>query len=60
MKDKTKYSLASKKRWVGVSKKERTRRMTELALIRSAKMTYKEKVKHAYKMIYAKNKKNGQ
>ena len=52
------HSKASKARWAGVSKEERSKRMSALAFKKWAKMSQEDKAKHAQKMLDGKKKKD--
>lgn len=55
-----KHSIASKKRWEGISKEERRRIMSERGRQRWSSMTRQEKKEAIEKMVYARRSKKGE
>lgn len=53
-----KHSIAGKKRWIGVSDEERSKKMSDLAKLKQAKMSFAQKRKHALMMVKVKAKKS--
>lgn len=51
--DKTKYSVASKKRWAGVPKEKRVKIMRKLAKKRQAMLSPSQKRKNALRLVKA-------
>ncbi len=60
MKDKSKYSAASKKRWVQYTKEQRAAKMSELVKKRWEKMTAEELSEHGKKLSNARKNKTPQ
>ncbi len=55
MKDKTRYSLASKQKWEGKTEQQKKEHMSMMAKARWANKTLEEKRAHSLKMIEARN-----
>lgn len=55
MKDKTKYSIASKNRWKHIDPEERTKRMSLVSSARWSKMSKEDRREHAMKLVHARN-----
>jgi len=54
MKDKTRYSLASKEKWKGKTKEEKAAHMSMMVKVRWGKTTKEERKAHSLMMIKAK------
>ncbi len=54
MKDKTRYSIASKEQWKNKTKEQKREHMSMMAKARWSKKTLEERREHALKMVKAK------